>query len=688
MKRKTPWWKKLLIGLAIIIAVLLLAVGGFLLYINTDSGKAWLSARASQALNREVEFRGDFTLTHVWPPRIHTSDFTIGNWQESKSNKPMIDAGEITVRVAVLPLLRGELLLPELTVDNTNIVLEKNAKGHANWQFDDSEKTSAPADEKQSSASLPQIGELLVRNSTLSFRDATSDTNIALKVETQGERLRVFGDGTYKGEAFEIDAKGGALDALQGENAYPLRSQITAGNTRIEIKGTLKDPLTFGGPDFQLRLRGNNAADLFSLTGIALPPTPPYDLHGRLTHENGKWKFQRFSGKMGDSDLSGDAIWDTTPERPKLTATLVSNLLDLEDLSGFIGATPEATTPEGAKASGKGASGKGAASGAASQAEKVPENAATVIPDVPLDISRLAAMDAEVDFTGKRILSDGLPLDDFAMKLSLDNRLLRIHPVRFGTANGDISADITVNARSDIPKHRMKVDIRRLSLARLLEPVGDAIGSEQVADGEIGGKATLTGTGKSLHEMLSTSNGVLGIGMEGGQLSNLLIELIGLDVAESLGFLLTGDKVVPVQCLIADFTVNNGVASVRAFIIDTPDTLVEGTGTLNFKGEALKLRLIPSPKDVSLLSLKSPIRVEGTLKKPDVVIEKGGLAARGGAAAALSFVLTPVAGLLAFIEPGLGKDSNCAGLLQQMEQHTGKAAIPRNATPAPVSKAR
>ena len=47
------------------------------------------------------------------------------------------------------------------------------------------------------------------------------------------------------------------------------------------------------------------------------------------------------AGKVGASDLGGDVDIDAGGERPVMKAALVSKLLDLDDLAGFIGATPE-----------------------------------------------------------------------------------------------------------------------------------------------------------------------------------------------------------------------------------------------------------------------------------------------------------------------------------------------------------
>src|SRR5690606_21444942 len=122
----------------------------------------------------------------------------------------------------------------------------------------------------------------------------------------------------------------------------------------------LLDPLRLADFDLQLALSGKDLDDLYPLLGVALPPSPPYELDGRLTRDivtgdsMGKsttWHYDDFTGKVGDSDLGGDASVTTGGARPYLRANLVSRKLDFDDLAGFVGGAPdtgngESTNPE------------------------------------------------------------------------------------------------------------------------------------------------------------------------------------------------------------------------------------------------------------------------------------------------------------------------------------------------------
>ena len=86
--------------------------------------------------------------------------------------------------------------------------------------------------------------------------------------------------------------------------------------------------------------------------------------------------------------------------------------------------------------------------------------------------------------------------------------------------------------------------------------------------------------------------------------------------------------------------------------------------TISLADESLNLVLRPSPKDGSILSLRSPLKVTGTFGAPRAGPDKAALAGRAGIALALG-ALNPLLALAATIETGPGVDANCPQVLAQ-----------------------
>jgi AsmA family protein len=111
--------------------------------------------------------------------------------------------------------------------------------------------------------------------------------------------------------------------------------------------------------------------------------------------------------------------------------------------------------------------------------------------------------------------------------------------------------------------------------------------------------------------------------VNGGYISNLLVEVARFDVAEVLRVLATRDVQVRLRCAVADLNLKQGVVTPQALVIDTTDTVVTASGTVNFRSATLDLVTKPVPKDPSPFVLRSPLLVRGTLKKPDVKPQLG-----------------------------------------------------------------
>ncbi|MBI4697212.1 MAG: AsmA family protein [Gammaproteobacteria bacterium] len=663
------------LGIAVSALLLLLVVGVvYVVYVfDWNSARTPLGNAASRSANRKIAINGDVHVQLGWPlSRLELAGVTVGNVPGGRE-PAMLALEDIDATIRVPALFHGALEFEKLVLAQPRLALEKLANGKSNWDFSENPAGGiAKSPLPDTRDEFPAIDELVIRDGRVTFHNHGTGTEISVQAATgAGAAARTAtpihfeGSGVVQGRKFTFKIAGGSVRELRStRQPYPLNASVVAGPTRAAIDGTIDDPIAMKGFKLGLELSGNNAADLFPLTGIALLPTPPYAVKGRLGYADEVWRFEQFSGRMGGSDLAGDLNWDTRPKRPKLTAKFTSNTLDLADLRGFVGGRPGAhglPQPEPAEGGG-------------------PDR---VIPDVPLDISRLQAMDADVDLRGVHVQANALAIEDFHAHFTLVDRALTVEPLRFGSGSGNVAMRLDVDARREPVRIAADVHVSRVPLAKLTAKASAKIGEKDLTRGHLGGTAVLSGTGRSLREMLASANGDIGLGMEGGRVSELIVEIIGLDVAESAGFLMTGDEPVAVRCLIADFGVENGRMAPHALVFDTTDTIVHGEGAVDLRDEKIALELKPKPKDFSPFVLRAPLTIGGTLAHPKFGVAKRGLAARGAAAAVLALIAPPAA-LAAFIEPGLGKDSQCGALLDEMAAHAAAAEQKR----PPVSRPR
>jgi uncharacterized protein involved in outer membrane biogenesis len=411
---------------------------------------------------------------------------------------------------------------------------------------------------------------------------------------------------------------------------------LNIGQTHVTAKGTVRDPAAMQAMDLQLTLAGASLDELYKIAGVPLPPTPAYRLSGRLVHTADVWELRQFAGAVGDSDLSGNFLVDRGRAPQLMKADLTSKRLDLADLAGFVGAEKTAT-------------GKVAT-----------PHSTRVLPDTPYNLEKLKAADADIRFQGKQVITEKLPIDDMSAHLIVKNGVLTLAPLNFGVAGGHLVSDITLDGSASVIASRADIRVQSLQLARLLPQLKIA----KASVGEMDGRVRLASRGNSIAAMLGSANGETSLVVGEGEVSDLMLRLSNLDIANTLLVLMRGDRNIPIRCMVADLAWENGVMHPRQFILDTQHTTLLGEGKANFSDETLDLRLVSQPKGKSLVSLRGPINVRGTFGSPSVMPDMKKLTARGAAAVALSVVATPLAAIVPFVQFGKGHDLQCGPLVE------------------------
>ena len=107
-----------------------------------------------------------------------------------------------------------------------------------------------------------------------------------------------------------------------------------------------------------------------------------------------------------------------------------------------------------------------------------------------------------------------------------------------------------------------------------------------------------------------------------------MLRLANLAIANSIAALLGGNQQVPIRCMVSNFKAVDGDFKVEALVLDTPKVNITGAGDGSFADESFNLRLVSRSKGFSLASLRGPIDVTGSFKKPSVHPPAGNVIAR------------------------------------------------------------
>ena len=670
-------------SLVVLLAVLVLVIAFF----DWNRIKPPLNAKVSEELHRPFAINGNLAVVwqrepdeggwRAWVPWPHVvaEDLSLGNPDWSKQPQ-MVTLKRVELRISPLALLAQRVVIPRIDLTEPNAELQRLADGRANWTF----KFDPKDPDAEPSNWVVDIGAIGFDKGHVTLDDQSLKSQLELIIDPLGKPIPfsdIVGDkaaktaqekgaapqdyafalkvkGQYHNQKLAGEGKIGGLLALQdAARPFPLQAQVKIADTSVELAGTLTDPLNLGALDLRLKLAGASLGNLYPLTGVTLPDTPPYATDGHLIaklHEPGGavFRYEEFNGKIGESDIHGSLAYVASQPRPKLSGSLVSNQLLFADLAPLIGADSNAQQK---------------ARGGESK-----QPADKVLPVEEFKTERWRDMDADVEFTGKRIVhSERLPFNDLYTHLVLTDGVLSLEPLRFGVAGGKLDAQIRLNGHTEPLEGRAQLTARGFKLKQLFptfEPM-------KTSFGELNGDADITGRGNSVAKLLATSNGNLKMLINDGAISRELMELAGLNVGNYVVGKIFGDKEVKINCAAAHFDIKTGLATSQLFVFDTENAIIYIDGTANMATEQLDLTISPESKGWRLISLRSPLYVRGKFIKPDAGVKAVPLMLRGAGMVALGVIAAPAAGLLALVAPSGGEPNQCAPLLEQMK--AGKA---------------
>jgi AsmA family protein len=660
--KRIPRFVRWIGGIIIVLVLLVLCLG----LIDWNAARGPLSRMLSRHLERPVTIGGPLRVHLLsFTPSVDVDNLTIGNpaWAGDGN---MLELPRLHVAVLLSRLFIGRLVLQTLEIDNPKVSLLRQENGRANWDLGTADQAKSTP---QKPTRLPPLLHFALKGGQLSIDDAVRKLTFQGMVGAmesgaghEVEPFRLQGQGTLNKEPFKLTFQGDALLDIKLDHPYRFQTAVDAGPSSVKLSGTIAKPFDLGVIDADIALRGQNLANLFYLTNLALPLTPPYQLSLRLHRKENHFALDDIAGKVGSSDLHGKGTVDLAEAdgRPRLTASLASHSLNLGDLGVTLGAgVPQ--PDEGAKPS----------QIAAPHQEPI---SPLLLPTFEFQFDRLRAMDAAVDFQADSVQTQKVPFKNVAFKLKLDHGVLDIDPVDFELPAGKLAGRIRLSTSQGVPDTDLDI---RLSDIQLDQFKSAKSAAPAPLGGVMQGRLRLEGHGNSVHAIASDANGTISVVVPNGQMREAFAELAGIDVVRGLGLLLgKKDESTAIRCGIIAFDLKDGDAQAQHLVFDTTNVLVTGDGRITLNDEKLDLNLKGQPKKFRFDRLRSPINIRGTLRHPSVGLSVPAVVKQGAVAAGLAVIGTPIAAVLAFIDPGLAKDADCAGLTDETQGKVDRPAPP------------
>jgi uncharacterized protein involved in outer membrane biogenesis len=630
------WSIRVLLGC---LAVLVLFV--IVCLINANFLRSVITRYASARSGRPIQIEGKLTVRlFSLSPRLTAERVSIGNppWMPPG---PTAEVGTLSLSIELLPLFYGSFALDRLEADNASLHLIRTVDGRANWQ--------AHPPNAGASKGLPLMHFLSLSNARVELHDDRRHLDFAGTVsanETHGSGngfpFAIKGAGQLNGKAVSFTIGSDSLETARRQQPYHFEFAEESSGSRLAGRGVLTQPLDLRYLSTTFEAQGEDLKDLYYLVGVSFPDSGHYRLSGKLERRGLQFKYSDLMATSGASDLRGTLSVDSTSGRPHYESSLFSQRLRISDL----GAT------------------------AAGRAEPRSERR-FLLPDKALRLVGIRHGDGTINYQARELDAGHLVMHSVAARVSTDHGILEVPSFSASLPDGKVSGHLKFDATFEVPKAELDLHITNLQLSQFNRKGTNP----PPVEGLLEGRLLLNGRGRSIHELAETSSGTLTAVLPQGAIRASLAELTGIDVTKALGLALRKDKQdAPIRCAVASFQVQNGTVASQELVVDTEPVRISGKGDIHMDSEALDFTVSGKPKSPRLIRVRAPVLIKGTLEHPKIGLDPGKSMMQAGEAVALGVLATPFAAILAFVDPGLAKNADCAALINDTQRTTAPSS--------------
>ncbi len=259
----------------VLVGVPAVAAACLVLYLRFADLSGWrdtVAEKVSQSLGRKITIAGEFKPEVGLTTRLTAGGISLANpdWCDDGT---MASVRRLVVELDLWSLVSGPLTIHDIEIEGARVVLEKDADGRANWDFDTGESP------KTSTGPLElALQHVLVKD----VQVAWSEPSRAAPLVAGIDRFEITGDpagmldlefdGTAGNRDLRIAGRIGTLAGLLQAAAVDYDLTGSLDGVRFSSQGTIKELKTLDGVHVTVDVRGDDLGDLRDL--INLPPEP------------------------------------------------------------------------------------------------------------------------------------------------------------------------------------------------------------------------------------------------------------------------------------------------------------------------------------------------------------------------------------------------------------------------------
>jgi AsmA protein len=346
--------KKILIGIGVVVALLLLFIIALPLFFNVNQFKPQLETTLTSALGRKVEI-GNISLA-IFSGGVSVDNVSVGD-DPAFSQSPFLQAKQLTVGMDLLPLIFSKkIAVRSFSIDEPQVSLVRSRAGV--WNFSTLGSGAAKSSEKTSTSSAPDfsVDKLTISNGQISVATAGSQTKPRVYKDVNLEASNLSYTTEFpitlsatgpSGGAIKVEGKAGPINRTD-TSATPLNAKINLQHADLATSGFF-DPSTgiAGLLDFSATLTSDgqhmNSKGTVKTTNLKLSPKgSPSSIPVNIDYDT-TYDAKAESGTLKQGDIHiGKALarltgtYNTSGETASVQMKLNGQSMSVPDLEGVL----------------------------------------------------------------------------------------------------------------------------------------------------------------------------------------------------------------------------------------------------------------------------------------------------------------------------------------------------------------
>ena len=582
--------KKILIGIAAVVVLLIVAALVIPFFIPADRYMREITARVKDATGRDLAIAGDVKFSLLPRLEIEVNKVSFAN-APGAADKNMATLNKLQVRVQMLPLLSGNVAIDSFVLVDPVIRLEIDKQGRPNWDFSGATPAAAqaktpagkpaPAAAGGSPIKELSLGDVKLVNATVSYQDdrtgekeEITKVNLNLKLANLDSPLSANGGLVWKAKQIGLKLDVAKPRALLSGQSSAVALNVASEPIALDYKGTVTNAAVakiVGDVD----LKVPSVRQLAAWTGkpLDVPGSGfgPLDIKGKLDATGKKFSFSNADIAFDAIKAKGELAIDVGGAKPDIKGRLDVDKLDVNPYL-----PPEKPAEK-------------TAAGAPAQPGATPGKAADWSDD-PIDVSGLKAANADFTLTAQSILVRKIQIGKSALTLKLKDGVLNADLSELALYEGAGKGRFTVNGAGAAPAIDGTFNLAKVQAAPLLH---DAADFDRLI-GTMATDMTVNGHGRTQREIVSALQGKGVVTFTNGAIKGINLAAMVRNV--STAFLDSGAK-APQQTDFSElggtYTITNGIVKNTDLALKSPLLRLEGAGTVDMPKRTVDYRVEP-----------------------------------------------------------------------------------------------